>query len=537
MSPNVALVSIVGAVCLLLYGMNIAGDALQRVAGHKLRHLLFALGKSPLAAVGTGAAVAVLLQSSTATTVMLVGFARSGVLQMEQTIGLILGADIGTTLTVQLLAFRIYDYALLPVAIGAGLLLSSRRQSPRDLGRAILGFGLVFLALRIILESMAPIGKNPLVGELFASLGEAPLLALLLGAVFAAVTTSSAATVAIVLILAADGLVPMRAAVPLVLGANVGTGIPAFISSLGANQEARRVAIAHLLFKVIGAVLILPFADACATLIGFTATDPARQVANAHTAFNVALAALLLPFSGRLARLVCWLAPNRSTEDGFKPKYLDEYVLESPPLALSQATREVLRMADLVQDMFRDCLTVIRDNDEVLLEQVEQREDQVDFLEETIKGYLTKLSQQTLTEEQSKREIGLLYVINDLEHIGDIIDKSMMQLARKKVEAQLHFSPGGMAEVEELHRQVADNLRSVLTAIATRDVELAQKVLHQKAIINKAERELRQAHIQRLHAGSKESILTSSIHMDVLNDLKRINSHATNMAFVVLGEL
>ena len=537
MSGNITLISIVGAVALLLYGMSTIGEALQRVAGQRLRHLLSTLGENRLGAVATGIVVTVAMQSSGATTLLVVGFARAGLMELRETIGLILGADIGTTVTVQLLAFHIYDYALLLVAVGAALLLSSRRQGPRDVGQAILGFGLVFLALRIIIDSMAPAENDPLTRELFASLGDAPLLAVLIAAIFAAVTTSSAATIGIVLVLAADGILPIRAAVPLVLGANVGTAVPAFISGFGGSTEARRVAVVHILVKSIGAALFLPFTGQIAELMAFTGGDAARQVANFHTIFNVALTIVFLPLTDSLARLVRWMVPARPAETGFKARYLDDYVLESPPLALGEATREVLRMADIVQEMVRDALAVLRDNDEALIEQIEQREDRVDFLEEAIKAYLTRLSQHSLTEEQSRREVGLLYVIGELEHIGDIVDKSLVPFAQQKMHAGLTFSANGMAEMEDFHRRVTENLRTVVTSIATGDQELARQVLSEKAGINKMERELRQAHIQRLHAGTRESVETSSIHIDVLNDLKRINSHATNMAYVVLGEL
>ena len=537
MSGNITLISIVGAVALLLYGMSIIGEALQRVAGQKLRHLLSTLGKNRLAAVATGFAVTVAMQSSGATTLLVVGFARAGLMELRETIGLILGADIGTTVTVQLLAFRIYDYAPLLVAVGAGLLLSSRRQGPRDTGQAILGFGLVFLALRIIIESMTPARDNPLTQQLFASLGDAPLLALVVAAIFAAVTTSSAATIGIVLVLASEGILPIRAAVPLVLGANVGTAVPAFLSGLGGSAEARRVAVVHILIKVIGVAIFLPFTGQLAGLMALTGGDLARQVANFHTMFNVAITLIFLPMTDQVARLVSWMVPARATESGFRARYLDEYILESPPLALGEATRETLRMADIVQEMVRDTLKLLQDSDEVLMEQTEQREDRVDFLEEAIKGYLTRLAQQSLTEEQSKREVSLLYVVGELEHIGDIVDKSLLPLAQQKAQLKLTFSAQGMAEVEDFHRRVMENLRMVVTAIATGDQELAQKVLSEKAAINKMERDLRQAHIQRLHAGTRESMETSSIHIDVLNDLKRINSHITNIAYVVLGEL
>lgn len=537
MSPDIALISVAGAVGLLLYGMSIVGEGLQRVAGQKLRHLLATLGKNRLAAVAAGATVTVVLQSSSATTLMLVGFARAGLMQLRETIGLILGADIGTTVTVQLLAFRVYDYALLIVAVGAALMLSSHNPPVKDVGRAVLGFGLVFLALKIIVEALSPLRGNDLVREVFVALSGAPLVALLLAAIFAAVTTSSAATVALALILAGDGLIPMQAAIPMVLGANLGTTVPGFISGLGGGTEARRVSIAHVLFKVLGAAICLPLVAPFASLVGFTSNDLGRQVANAHTIFNVVITLVFLPLSEQVARLLTWLVPEQQDNGAFRPKYLDEYVLESPPLALGEATRETIRLGDMVQEMVVDTLRVFRDNDEPLLERLERVEDQVDYLSEAIKAYLTKLSQQGLTEEQSKREVGLLYLISELEHIGDVVDKSMLQMARQKIHGHHTFSEEGWAEILSLHGEVVENLRSVLTAIATRDQELAQRVLSDKAAINKMERELRQAHIRRLHVGLRESLDTSSIHIDLLNDLKRVNSNVTNMAYVVLGEL
>jgi phosphate:Na+ symporter len=536
-NPNIALISFIGAVALLLYGINMTGQALQRVAGPRLRRLLALLGENRLTAVAVGALVTAMMQSSGATTMMLVGFARAGLIEMRQTVGLILGADIGSTLTVQLLAFRIYDYALLLVALGVGLYLSGRHRTLRDIGQVILGFGLVFLALRIIIDTVAPLRTNPLVFDLFAGLGEVPLLAFLIAAIFTAITTSSTATIGIALALAVEGVMPLATAVPIVLGANLGTTAPAFISSAGSTPEARRVALAHVLFKLVGVAIFLPFISQVAALAAMTPGDVPRQIANLHTAFNVAITLLFLPIAGPVARLLSTLVPDVAPEEGFRPRYLDASGLESPALALGQATREVLRMADLVLESVEDTLSLFRDNDERRLEEIEKREDQIDFLEQSIKSYLTQLSEQSLSEEQSRHEIGLLYLINELEHIGDIVDKSSVHLARQKILGRLTFSAQGMREVQELHSRVVENLRSIISAIATRDQELAQKVLSTKAAINKMERELRQTHIRRLHAGTRESIETSSIHMDFLNDLKRINSHTTNMAYVVLGEL
>ncbi|HZK66409.1 MAG TPA: Na/Pi cotransporter family protein [Chloroflexota bacterium] len=535
--PNLAIIYLVGAVFLLLYGMRVSGEALQRVVGHRLRRLLYGLGRNPLAAFGIGAAVTALMQSSSATTIMLVGFARAGLLEMRQALGIILGADVGTTLTVQLLAFRVYDYALLLVAIGGGMFLSSRRQGTRDVGQAIIGLGLVFLGLKTIIDVTSPLGGAPIVRQLFMALETAPLLAFTFAALFAAVTTSSAATIGIALALAGEGVLSLQAAMPIVLGANLGTTAAAFVSSFGGIPEARRVATAHVLFKSLGAAIFLPLVVPFADLAALSAADPARQVANAHTIFNLAIAVLFLPFTSLFGRLLASLVPDAPAEEGFRPKYLDEYALESPALALGEATREVLRMADDVQEMVVAILPLFRDNDPSGLDEISRRESQVDYLEEAIKGFLTRLSAQELSEDHSRKEVELIYMINELEHIGDIVDKSTAQMARQKIASGLSFSPQGMAELESLHQRVVENLRSITAAIANHDVELARKVLSEKSTINRMERELRQTHIRRLHAGLRESIETSSIHMDILNDLARINSHTANLAYVVLGEL
>jgi phosphate:Na+ symporter len=479
------------------------------------------------------------MQSSSATTVMLVGLASAGFVSLSQTLGVILGANIGTTLTVQLLAFKILDYALLLVGIAVPLRFAFRRPQINYLGQVLLGFGFIFLGLKIITETMAPMRENVLLGEVLLSLTGAPLIVVILSTGLTALIQNSAGTIGIALAFAAQGLMPLSLGIPIVLGANIGTSAAALLSSMGAGVEARRVALAHALFKIIGTVPVLLFLDPFARLVAQTSPDPARQIANAHTLFNVALAFALLPFTGSLAEVMRRLVPDeRSGEESLAPRYLDSQILDSPALAIGQATREALRVADIAETMLRDSIRVLRTNDAQLLDEIVRRDDQIDFLETEIKHYLTRLSESTLTEELSRQEMALLYFINDLEHIGDIISKSLLQsLARKNVNAQATFSSQGMREICDLHAKVYENLKLAIAAYAADNRELAEKVIRHKARINEIERELRQAHIERLHRGLPETIETSPVHLDVLNDLKRINSHAANIAYVVLGRL
>ncbi len=538
LDANLMLFSLFGGVYLLLYGIRLAGDGMQRAAGNQLRQILGTLTKHRVSGLLVGAGLAAVLQSSGATTVMMVSLVGAGLMSLRQAISVILGADIGTTITVQLIAFRILDYAVLLVGLGLAIMFGFRRSSYRHLGEGILGFGFIFLAMKIMIDSMAPLRQSPLFQEILLNLVGMPLLTLLVSAALTALVASSAATIGLAITLALQGLMPLPVGMAIVLGANLGTCATALVSSLGTAPEARRVAIAHTLIKSVGVLALLPFLQPLSGLVGLTAGDVPRQVANFHTLFNLALAVAFLPFTGPFANLVAGLVPDvKKAGDPMQPRYLDDTVLDTPPLALGQATRETLRMADLVQEMFRDAMTVFRSNDLALAEELQTRDDVVDRLEEHIKHYLTRLSEQSLAPEQSKREVSLLFMIQDLENIGDIVDKNLMELAKKKIANRLEFSPDGARDIEQLNKLVAENLNLAVSAYATQDADLAQKLLRHKLNITRIERELKQAHIRRLHEGVKESMDTSAIHLDVLSNLERINSHATNIAFVVLGEV
>jgi phosphate:Na+ symporter len=530
---NTVLFALLGGTALLLYGVRLVGEGLQRAAGTRLRQILQSLSGNRLKALAVGAGVTAVLQSSSATTVMLVGFASAGLLSLRQTIGVILGADVGTTVTVQLLAFDLL--AVSPAIVFVGWVLSALgRGAISYFGRAILGFGFLFLGIKLISDGTVPLKDSPLFREVLGALVGQPILLLVIAAAFTAVVHSSAATIGLAISLATNGLMPLEGAIPVIYGANIGTAGTALVASAGANVEARRVAIAHAAFKVAGVLLFLLFTPLFADVIRAIGGDAPRQIANAHTLFNVALAVLFLPGAGLAADVITRMIPEtRRTEEG--AIYLNPQVLDTPSVALGQALRETLRMGDVVVRSLRDVMTVFERDDEPLMREIIKRDDQIDRLEEDIKRYLTKLREQALTEEQSERETALLFVVVDLEATGDVIDKQLMELAEKKIRGNHRFSKQGEHEIRDLHAKVVENLELSLGALASGDGSIAEKVLRHKSPISQLERRYRQSHMDRLKEGLKESIDTSSIHLDVLLALRQINSFATAIAYAVLG--
>jgi phosphate:Na+ symporter len=534
MTTTLSILSIFGAAMLILFGMKLAGEGLQRAAGAKLRNFLLTATDNRLKGVGVGAAITALLQSSSATTVMLVGFVGSGLMGLTQTMGVILGADIGTTITVQIIAFKVYDYAIGLVGLGIMISFLGRSSRWKDVGQALLGFGLVFLALKILIDTFEPVSQNPFMKDFLLGLSKDPFAGIIISALLTALFQSSAATLGIALTAAHSGILGIEAAVPIVLGANIGTTVTAIISSLGGTVDARRVAMAHVLFKVIGVLIVLPFLGFFTTLVGQSSPDAARQIANAHTFFNIGIAILFLPFTGPFTRFVSALLPQSFAPERFGPKYLDPIVLTSPSLALVQATRESLRSADIVQEMLSRSIEVFENDNVALLEEIQERDDDVDLLDREVKFFIIKLSKESLSDEQARREQEIMLFSDNIENIGDVIDKNLMELARKKIKGALSFSKDGMEEIKVLHAKVLENFQMGVAAFAGSDNELARRLVTHKQKLSELEKDLRQAHINRLYQGHKESIDTSAIHLDVLTNLKRINSYITNVAYPIL---
>lgn len=525
-----------GGLCFFLFGLYYGSKGLRRLAGGGLREIVFNLTKHRIFGVSIGMLVTMIFQSSTATSVLLISFASTGLIGLSQALAVILGSDIGTTFTAQILAFKLYDYALFIII--AGFALMNTYKKVKDAGQAIFGFGLVFFAIKMVFEASAPLKYFPGFTDTIVSFGNYPILGIIISMIFTFLVHSSAATIGIAVGLAFSGLIGLKAAIPIILGANLGTSFSPLLASLKAGLEARRVAIGHTIFKLIIVLALLPFVNQLTSLISHTSGFLPRQIANAHTLINIFACIIFLPFLKPYERFLRKIMPDRLA-DKYKvaPLYIDQTVLDTPAMALAQAHREVLHMGDIVLDMYNKSLPVFLNNDKEGRKAVALLDDQVDNLEKNITVYLTQVSSSELPSELSKRNVSLLYITDDLEHIGDVISKSLMIYTKKKIDNGLLFSEQGLQEISEFHQEVYDSLRKALAALSSWDESLAQEVANRREFGNVRLQELHNLHLERLKAGFKESIDTSTIHLDFIADLERINFHCAKIGLSILQAL
>ena len=529
-------ISLFGGVLLLLYGIKLLNDGLQNATGSKIRSLLRSLTSNRLTAVGGGAFLTGLIQSSSATSVMLVGFVSAGLMSFRQTLAVILGADIGATLTVQLIAFHIYDYAVLIIGIGLAFVLFSKKTIARNVGEGILGFGFVFLSLKIMTDAMTPLQQNELFRLVFVALTDTPALGITLSALLTGLIHSSAATMGIALVLAKSGLIPLKTALYIIFGANIGTCATALIASLRSPVEARRVAWAHILFKLFGVLLFLPFIAPFQELVAASTTDLPRQIANANTLFNVIMAVCFLPFTGPFAKLILKVMPDKAEEKKFGPLYLDDHVLGTPSLALGQAARETLRASDIARGMLVDSIKTFETDDTDTIADIKSQDNLIDLLDRHIRLYISRLSSSHLTESQSRRAMTVLEASRNLESIGDVIDRNIMPLSMKRINKGITFSREGLEEITLFHKKIIDNFDVAMSSFAGNDRDLADRVIRNKEELSLMERELVQAHLDRLRKGLRESIETSHVHLDLIGNLARINSLITHIIYPIAEE-
>jgi len=529
-------ISLFGGVLLLLYGIKLLNDGLQNAAGSKIRSLLRSLTSNRLTAVGGGAFITGLIQSSSATSVMLVGFVSAGLMSFRQTLAVMLGADIGATLTVQLIAFHIYDYAVLIIGIGLVFVLYSKRAITRNVGEGILGFGFVFLSLKIMTDAMTPLQENELFRLVFVALTDTPALGIAISAILTGFIHSSAATMGIALVLAKSGLIPLKTALYIIFGANIGTCATALIASLHSPVEARRVAWAHILFKLFGVLLFLPFVAPFQELVAVSANDLPRQIANANTLFNVIMAVCFLPFTGPFAKLILKVMPDKAEEKKFGPLYLDDHVLGTPSLALGQAARETLRASDIARGMLVDSIKTFETDDTDTIADIKSQDNLIDLLDRHIRLYISRLSSSHLTESQSRRAMTVLEASRNLESIGDVIDRNIMPLSMKRINKGITFSREGLEEITLFHKKIIDNFDVAMSSFAGNDRDLADRVIRNKEELSLMERELVQAHLDRLRKGLRESIETSHVHLDLIGNLARINSLITHIIYPIAEE-
>ena len=541
MAKNV-LLDLAGGIALLLWGMHMVQTGVMRAYGADLRRLLGTALRNRFRAFLVGMGITAVLQSSTATGLMITAFAAAGFVNLVSGLAVMLGANVGTTLVVQVLSFDISWIAPILLVIGVASFKRGARTRARDLGRVAIGLGLMLLSLHMLMDSLAPAEQAPAIRTLLREITGQPLLNMLLGAVLAWAAHSSVAVVLLVMSLSYSNFVTPVAVLALIVGANLGSAInPVFEGGNLADPSTRRVPIGNLLNRVVGCCVVLPFLPQIAEAMAWLEPQASRQAADFHTLFNVVLAGSFIAFLDPLARMLERVMRDqpKSVSPG-TALYLDRNALQTPAVALTCAAREILHIGDLIDTMLRETMRALTTDDRKLVGQIERMDDAVDKLHETVKLYVTDVTRESLDEQDGRRAMEIITLDINLEHIGDIIDKNLMELAAKKIKHKLKFSREGLADLEAFHHRVADNLKLALGAFISGDVKIARQLLEEKVLVREAERVAAENHFARLREGRMESIETSSLHLDVLRDLKRIHSHICSVAYPILeaaGEL
>ncbi|MGI6712830.1 MAG: Na/Pi cotransporter family protein [Bacillota bacterium] len=526
-----------GGLALFIYGMQAMGDGLQKTAGNKMRRILEVLTSIPIVGVLVGALVTGIIQSSSATTVMVVGFVNAGLMTLKQAISVIMGANIGTTMTAQLIAFKLTDYYFPIIALGFALNFLSKKKSIKYLGQVLLGFGLLLLGLDVMGSSMEPLREYQGFRDFMTKFGTYKLLGVAVGMVMTMLIQSSSATIGILIAMSTQGLLDLDAALPILLGDNIGTCITAVFACIGTKITAKRAAVSHVLFNIIGSIIFLalmPYYKSLVLLVS-PAGDVARQIANAHTSFNLLNTIIFLPLISLLANVVTKIVPGEEKVTRKGPIYLDQRMLNSPSIAISLANKEVIRMGELASDNLDNAMKIFTNRNKKLLKEVYEMEDLIDNLENDITEYLAKISQVGLTESISTFHTGLLHAVNDIERVGDHAH-NIAHLAEISIEEEVHFSPVAVRELKNMHKFVLDTFKLSVQALSDGDMTLADKVLENEVKIDEMEKFLRKSHIGRLNEG--QCVPHSGvIFLDIISNLERVGDHSTNIAAVVRNDI
>jgi phosphate:Na+ symporter len=539
---SLVLLDLMGGVALLLWGLHMVHSGILRAFGPDLRLLLAKALNNRFTAFAAGIGLTALLQSSTATALITSSFAYEGLVSLVSALAIMLGANVGTTLIVQVLSFNVSAVAPVLFVLGLVAFRGGARSWIKDIGRVSIGLGLMLLALHILLDTLAPAENAPGVRVFMNAITSDPVLCIVIGAAVTWAVHSSVASVLLVMSLAYSQFISPFAALALVLGANLGSAInPMLEGARRDNPSSYRLPLGNLINRLAGVLLVAPFLRPITALLQAWQPDLAKMTAEFHIAFNVVTAIIFIGLLDQLAGLLKKLLPSRAREaDPSLPRYLDEAALETPSLALADAAREALRMGDHVEVMLRKVMAAMMTDDRSLVDQVSRMDNNVDRLDEAIKLYVTKLTRGSLDEREARRAMEIISFTINLEHVGDIIDKNLSELAAKKIKRRLQFSPEGAEELSAFHKRTTDSLRIAFGVFMSGDVNEARRLLAEKAVLRSTELAAVERHLERLREGRPETIETTSLHLDVLRDLRRIHSHICSVAYPVLdaaGEL
>jgi phosphate:Na+ symporter len=528
-----------GGLALFLFGMDQMSEALKAVAGDRMRGILGKLTNNRVAGLVTGAGVTAVIQSSSVTTVMLVGFVTAGLMSLSQAIGVILGADIGTTITAQIVAFPVKKYALLLVTIGFVMMFVGRSEKIKQYGVLTMGLGMIFFGLAIMSDAMKPLRSYQPFIQLMQDVAN-PLVGILIATIFTALIQSSSATMGVVIVLAQQGLISLEGGIALALGANIGTCATAGLASIGKPREAVRVAVAHVTFKIVGVALIFFFipylAEFCRwispaypELTGMErlAKETPRQVANAHTLFNVGIAFLFLPATTLFARFCEWVVADKPEEAEelpvhFKPRYLDEALISTPPLALGRCRLEIGRLGKRVIEMFDKVLPAVLNGSKEDLQEIVEIDDEVDVLHGQIVLFLGKLSMTNLSAEQAEELMYLLQTVDRLENVGDIMETNMVSVGTQRINENIVVSDPTMKIINQYHQQVAAALLDTVEIVSNEDIDAIKRVRSRKGEIDALALETAKHEIERLTADAPNRLKTYTRERETIDHMDRI---------------
>ena len=552
MSENVEiskmLFSLFGGLAVFIYSMSLMGDGLQKAAGEKMRRILEVLTSNPVMGILVGTLVTMIIQSSSATTVMVVGFVSANLMTLPQAIGVIMGANIGTTVTAQIVAFNLGEYAYLITAVGFILFFFFNKKIIKYVGQIIFAFGLLFIGLNVMSDAMKPLAQSAMFEDIIHRVSDTPILGLFVGTLVTLIVQSSSATIAVLLNLAQEpdangqALISLQGALPILFGSNLGTTITGILASIGARVNGKRAAMAHTVFNVVGSVLfmlILPYFAKFVVFISPKGTETeviARQIANAHTSFNIVNTILWAPFVLILAKIVTFLVRGEEETIENRVMYLDYKILNNAAVAMDLATKELTRMAELARKMMSNAKKAFIHSNVEAAKKVHEIESIVDMLQTEIIKYLsTMLSQSSLTDRQSIRLAGLMHTANDIERMGDHC-KNVAELAMEKIEKDLPFSKEAISDLTNAFNKLNEMVDHSIQSLSQGNTELAKKVLAEESEIDKLESDLRDRHMKRLDSGLCNP--TSTImFIELIHNIERIGDHCNNIAEAVLDDL
>lgn len=527
---------VLGGLGLFLYGMNLMGTGLQKAAGEKLKRLIEVLTSNRLMGVIVGTVVTMVVQSSSATTVMVIGFVNAGLMTLSQAVGVIMGANVGTTVTAQLIAFKLSDYAPIVVAIGVAIWLFTSKKKNKEIAEILIGFGILFIGMDFMSSHLKPLGNSQIFIDLLTSLKN-PVLGIIVGFGLTTLVQSSSASIGLLLALASQGLISIDIALPILFGDNIGTTTTALISSIGANKTAKRAALMHFLFNVVGTILFIIVLQGPveALVMKISPNDIQRQIANAHTFFNLINVVIQFPFAGLLVIAAKKLIKGDEEEGVRGLKYLDTRIIGTPSIAVGQASKEVLRMGKIVRDNLRMAIESFYLKDEKLTQKVFEEEKIINEIEKEITKYLIQLSNAPLTNEQHATVTTLFHAINDMERVGDHAD-NIAELSQNRIDNNLWFTDTALEELHTMFEKVENIFTKSLLAFKTADSKIAEEVISLEAEVDIMEKQYRTSHIDRLNTQSCEPS-SGIIFLDLISNLERISDHSSNIAMYILDAL